>query len=247
MQLTTLINSPTIAATENPKVSVLAILRKFTLLSGWALWPDNSDEQLIVLDFVTEELRTNYPNVTIGMFERALIDGVKNEKAYERKAMSLFVMLNHWLIDNNDAIYEARKADRPQLPALPERTEQQKAIDRINLVQMLFDGVKNNDQFLAGWSSCFEFLKDQGIIVKGDAILADIWKGIHVKNKAELLEKVRNTPREERFALKSHLDNFEARMNEEDYQIKALTQYHEAVCRHFFTSEAERIEKIILN
>lgn len=247
MQLTTLINSPTIAATENPKVSVLAILRKFTLLSGWALWPDNSDEQLIVLDFVTEELRTNYPNVTVGMFERALIDGVKNEKAYERKAMSLFVMLNHWLIDNNDAIYEARKADRPQLPALPERTEQQKQIDRLELVRMLFDGFKNGDTFLVGWSSCFEFLKNQGVIVKGDPILSDIWKGIHVKNKAELLEQVRTTPREDRLSLRLHLDNFESRMNEDDYQIKALAQYHEAVCRHFFTSEAALIEKIILN
>jgi len=240
-----LVKGDFIAQSTQPEKDILSVLLRFTTLSAWKIWEQDAQSQLFVLRFITDKLKNDYPRVTVQMFEAAIMEGVVSKRGYERSATTLFQMLEDWLIDHSAEIYDARRAPGDDGPKLAERTESQKRIDRLDLVRMLFDGFRNGDAFLVGWSSCFEFLKEHGIIVKGDPILADIWKGIHVKNKAELLEQVRTTPREDRLSLRLHLDNFESRMNEDDYQLKALTQYHEAVCRHFFTSDADKIEGLL--
>lgn len=226
---------------ENPKATVLAVLNRFTILTGWPLWPptDNKtpqeikEEQMFVLDFVSEKLIKDYPpSLTVEMFEKAIFDMAIQNIAYERKPAQLFFMLDEWLIENNDEIYEARRQPDENAKKLPERSESQKHQDRVELFVQLYNAHRSKEPVVGGWSDAYEMLKQISVHTPDAEINARLWKQAQDELKHIEQDNLSNGGQTERTAAKFALSDWQQWVGNNISRV--VSRYEELICRHYF-------------
>lgn len=234
--LSVLVKGDLIANSQQPRKDMLELLMRFTTISAWKLWEGDVQSQLHVLDFCIEHLKSKYPNVTMQMFEKAIIDKIGT--AYERSALSLFMMLDDWLLDNSSALNAARESlivkDAPLLAA---RTESQRQQDVLDLVDSIRQSVAKGEAILGGWDIVLQHFTDIGVHEKGSDVSVKIWNESIAKVKANLVNQQKTGQIHERSAANIILQNWEEQGKSMDVVIQAASIYTESICRYYFNQQ----------
>lgn len=229
--LSVLVNGDLLINSVQPEKDVLSLLMRFTAISGWKLWEGDAQTQLFVLKFITDKLKNEYPKVTLQMFESAIIEKIGT--AYERSALSLFLMLDDWLIDHSESLLKAREPDK-NTPKLVERTKEQKAIDIMNLVMSTYNLWKNGQKIMGGIYQVAEWLVENGYF-EAESDLAVI---LYNNAKDQFLNDQKATKADGDFGERSRasaiLDNWVERQNTKDVQGAILINYAELLVKHCF-------------